>query len=99
MKQFNDSSLEPVLLALCKENILFWKEPIQATSSSLITIHGAALMEGRMEFAMSSALHSCRHSFMSGKTLAELSDSCASVAAKMVCLNIEQVMSSLLINS
>lgn len=44
-------------------------------------------MEGQMEFAMSSALHSCRQSFMCGNNLLKVHSDCKSVANKMVRMN------------
>ena len=43
----NDGRL-PVLEALHCEFISFWKEPIQATSDSLIRSHQETLMEGQV---------------------------------------------------
>ena len=84
LKKLNARAHIPVLETLCHEFISFWKEPIQATCEALIGTHQEALMEGQMEFAMSSALHSCRQSFMCGNNLMKVHSDCKSVANKMV---------------
>ena len=90
MEQFTDKTRFSLLKGLCTQNIYFWKEPIQATSASLFTIHRESLLGGQMESALSCAMHSCRHMFMSGNSLTELNDQCISVTAKMVCLGIDK---------
>ena len=84
MDQFIDRARLPMLKTLCNGNIFFWKEPIQATSSSLATIHRDSLLAGQMDFAMACAMHVCRQRFMSGTVLTELNDQCISVTAEMV---------------
>lgn len=64
--------------------VSFWKEPLQSTWEALIDTHQDALMEGQMEFACTSALHSVRQGFMCGTNLAKLSEDCISVVNKMV---------------
>eukprot|EP00804_Cyclotella_cryptica_P023452 CCRYP_012112-RA/>CCRYP_012112-RA protein AED:0.05 eAED:0.05 QI:1315/1/1/1/0.75/0.55/9/220/927 len=83
LRKLNARAHIPILETLCYEFILFWKEPIQATCEALIGTHQAALMEGQIEFAMSSALHSCRQSFMCGDNLVKVFGDCTSVAIKM----------------
>lgn len=84
LEEFNDRARLPVLETLYHEFISFWKEPIQMTSESLIRTHKESLLEGQMEFSMSSAFHSCRHSFMCGTNLTKLKNDCQKVTDKMV---------------
>jgi hypothetical protein len=87
LKQHNEKTRMPVLNTMYHVFISFWKEPVQATCEALIDTHQESLMEGQMEFAMSSAFHSCRQSFMCGTNLKKLNNDCISVTTKMVCLN------------
>ena len=87
MKQHNVRGQIPILDTLYHVCISCFKEPLQATREALIGIHQEALLEGKMEFAMSSAFNSCRQSFMSGVNLQEINDDCISVANKMVSFN------------
>ena len=84
MEQFTDRARLPTLKGLCNQFIFFWKEPIQATSSTLATLHRDSLLGGEMESAMACAMHSCKQSFMNGTALTDLNDKCISVTAKMV---------------
>ena len=89
MEQFTDKARLPLLKESCNENIFFWKEPIQATFSSLANIHEESLLGGHTDVAMVCALHSLRHSFMSGTALMSLNSQCIRVTAKLVCVDIE----------
>ena len=84
MRQYNVKSQLVILQFLYHVFISFWKEPLQATCEALIDIHQDALMEGKSECSVSSALNLCRQNFMSGVNLQKLSVDCKSVTHKMV---------------
>jgi hypothetical protein len=74
----------PVLNSMYYAFVSYWKKPLQSSWEALIDTHQDALMEGQMEFAMTSALYLVRQGFMCGTNLEKQNNDCISVANKMV---------------
>ena len=84
LKQESGIGQLPILNTMYHAFISYWKEPLHASREALIDTHQEALLEGQMEFSMTSSLHSCRQGFMCGVNLGKLNADCTSVSNKMV---------------
>ena len=87
MKHLNDTRHLTVLESLYYSFVSWWREPVHASMEAMKITQQNALIDGSIEFSMSSAMQSVRQSFLCGTNLTELDNDCTAHIIEMVRMN------------